>query len=346
MKKNINIIILGGDINALYIAVRCIDMGYNVTIIEKNKAYGNIKNNNYTVFNKNHYIYINLLKRFNVKYSKYIFDKNNILISFIMTIIKKSKIISKNVLLSLTFNALCEKILSKNTLKDFKNYINNFQGLTAFFDVINSVDFIEMFISEVCNDNIYKLDDNIEVLINRIIEYLTKKGAVFINNTKVKSFKYINKKFILNNIIYTGDILISTLSKKNLLKFTFWNDEQYNILNNISRYNFNTCDILKSLSIIDKDYIDKEYDNDINIRNDILHNLHIIYPINKVNNNDIYLWNIGINNIIIREKIKNLYNQYFLLCSNSYSKNSMFINYALETFDNNLQHLNKISNFI
>jgi hypothetical protein len=346
MKKNINIIILGGDINSLYIALRCIDIGYNVTIIEKKKNFGNIKNNNYTFFNKNHNIYINLLKRFNVKYSKYFFDKNNILLSFLMTIINKSKIIPKKVLLSLTFNALCEKILSKQSLKDFKNYTNSFQALTAYFDVINSVDFIEMFITEICNDNIYKLEDNIEILVSRITEYLIDKGALLINNTTVKSFKYINKKFILNNIIYTSDILISTISKKNLLKFTFWNDEQFNILNNVTQYNLNTIDILKSLSIIDNDYIDNDYENDINIRNNILNNLHIIYPINKNINNDIYLWNTGVNNIIIREKIKNLYNQYFLLCSNSYSKNSMFLNYNLEIFDNNLQHLNKISCFI
>lgn len=346
MKKNINIIILGGDINSLYIALRCIDIGYNVTIIEKKKNFGNIKNNNYTFFNKNHNIYINLLKRFNVKYSKYFFDKNNNLLSFLMTIINKSKIIPKKVLLSLTFNTLCEKILSKQRLKDFKNYTNSFQGLTSYFDVINSVDFIEMFITEVCNDNIYKLEDNIDILINRITEYLISKGTILINNTAVKSFKYINKKFILNNILYTSDILISTISKKNLLKFTFWNDEQYNILNNVTQYNLNTFDILKSLSIIDKDYIDNDYENDLKIRNDILNNLHIIYPINKQNNNDLYLWNTGINNIIVREKIKNLYNQYFLLCSNSYSKNSLFLNYSLEIFDNNLQHLNKISNFI
>jgi hypothetical protein len=346
MKKNINIIILGGDINGLYIAIRCIDMGYNVTIIEKKKKFGNIKNNNYTFFNKNHSIYINLLKRFNVKYSKYSFDKNNNLLSFLMTIINKSKIIPKKVLLSLTFNGLCEKILSKQLLKDFKNYTNSFQGLTAFFDVINSVDFIEMFITEICNDNIYKLDDKIEVLINRMTEYLINKGALLINNTNVKSFKYINKKFILNNIIYTSDILVSTISKKNLIKFTFWNDEQYNILNNITHYNFNTFDILKSLSIIHNDYIEDDYENDVNIRNNILNNLHIIYPINKQNNNELYLWNTNVNNIIIREKIKNLYNQYFLLCSNSYSKNSMFLNYGLEIFDNNIQHLNKISNYI
>lgn len=321
-------------------------MGYNVIVIEKKKKFGNIKNNNYTFFNKNHNIYINLLKRFNIKYSKHYFEKNNNLLSFIMTIINKSKIIPKKVLISLTFNGLCEKILSKQSLKDFKNYTNNYQGLTSFFDVINSIDFIEMFITEVCNEYIYKLDDNIELLINRITEYLLNKGVLLINNTNVKNFKYIKKKFILNNVIYTSDILISTISKKNLFKFTFWNDEQQAILNNITQYNFNIFDIFKSLSIINKDYIDSSYEYDINIRNNILNDIHIIYPINKFNNNDLYLWNPNINNIIIREKIKNIYNQCFLLCSNSYSKNNMFLNYGLEIFDNNIQQLNKISNII
>jgi hypothetical protein len=346
MKKNINIIILGGDINGLYIALRCIDLGYNVTIIEKKKKFGNIKNNNYTFFNKNHNIYINLLKRFNIKYSKYTYTKNNKLISLLMMIINKSKIISKKTLLSLSFNKLCEKILSKQLLKDFNEYIDNISGLKVFLDVINSIDFIDMFIAEIYNDNIYILDDGIEILINRITDYLVNKGVILINNTNIKNFKYINKKFILNNLIYTCDILFSTISKKNLFNFTFWNEEQYNLLNNISCYNLNTIDIFKSLSIIDNEYIDNNYKKDIKTRDLILNDIHIIYPIMKYTSNDLYLWNLGVNNVIIREKLKNIYNPYFFIVSDSYSKNSMFINYSFEMFDNNFQQLNKISNFL
>lgn len=339
MKKNI--IILGGDINGLYIGIKCIDMGYNVTIIDKKKSFGNIKNNNYTFFNKNHIIYINLLKRFNIKYSKYNNEKNTKLISLYNLIINKSKLIPKKILLSLSFNSLCEKILSKQNLKEFREYTNN---LSSFFNSINSIDFIEFFIYEFVNDNTYIIDNDIEILINRMTEYLLNKGALLINNTNIKNFKYINKKFILNNIIYTSDILISTLSKKNLLKFTFWNQEQFNILNSISVYKFNIIDIFKNMTIINKDYIDINEKNDMKIREEILKELHIIYPINKNKNNNIYLWNLGVNNVIIREKLKGLYNPYFFICGISYSKNSFFLNFALETFDNYLYSVNNYCN--
>jgi len=46
-----------------------------------------------------------------------------------------------------------------------------------------------------------------------------------------------------------------------------------------------------------------------------------------------YLWNYGINNIIIRDKIKHLFSHIFI-CSDSYSRNNFFVNYSLETFDN------------
>ena len=56
-----------------------------------------------------------------------------------------------------------------------------------------------------------------------------------------------------------------------------------------------------------------------------------------------YLWNVGINDIIIKEKIKQLFNHIYI-CSDSYSKNPFFANYTLETYDEiNSKLLNKLS---
>ena len=57
--------------------------------------------------------------------------------------------------------------------------------------------------------------------------------------------------------------------------------------------------------------------------------MNIVYPIKKYS---LYLWDIGINNIIIREKIKKLYNNIFI-CSDFHSKNIFFANYTLENYE-------------
>jgi hypothetical protein len=57
----------------------------------------------------------------------------------------------------------------------------------------------------------------------------------------------------------------------------------------------------------------------------------------------VYIWNNGINNVLVREKIKNMFNDKFIICSESFSKNNMFINYSLEYIDSALVKLIKFS---
>ena len=52
-----------------------------------------------------------------------------------------------------------------------------------------------------------------------------------------------------------------------------------------------------------------------------------------------YIWNININNVLVSEKIKHMYNERFLICSESFSKNNMFVNYSLEYVNNTLNTL-------
>ena len=66
--------------------------------------------------------------------------------------------------------------------------------------------------------------------------------------------------------------------------------------------------------------------------------MNIVYPIKK---SSLYLWNVGINNVIVKEKIKNLYNNIFI-CSDAYSKNIFFANYTLELYEEIQYKINNI----
>lgn len=164
--------------------------------------------------------------------------------------------------------------------------------------------------------------------------YITENGGKILYNTEIKNISYIKKKFNIytNNSILLCDILISTISKNNILKFKFWNKEQKNILTNTT----NTIEykIINSFinNFINNDN-DEGNDKDNDIKNIILYNFHIIYP-NMINKQSLNIWNRGYNNDIIREKIKNIYNNKFFICNDSYSKNNIFINYSLENIDN------------
>ena len=90
---NNNLIIAGCNFIGLYAAIKCLDNGYNVTIIEKHNSF-NDKKNNYRIFNKNHNFYINLLNKFSINYKKYVLKYNEITHKIISNIINKSKLIS------------------------------------------------------------------------------------------------------------------------------------------------------------------------------------------------------------------------------------------------------------
>ena len=119
--------------------------------------------------------------------------------------------------------------------------------------------------------------------------------------------------------IPTAKALILNLSKDNLLRFKFISKDNRRILNSVSKYNIDCNNIYNDNNII----------NEHNIQNHLINNLNIVYPIKKTS---LYLWNIGINNIIVREKIKNLYGNIFI-CNEAYSKNVFFANYTLELYE-------------
>ena len=344
-KNNLRITILGGNIVGLYAAIKCIEMGYNVAIVDKKCNFGTIRIDNFKYFNKNHYIYLNLLNKFHIKYSQIITNMNSRLQTIINHIISRAQFIPKKNLISQSFVNFSKNILTPYEYDILNNNIENFEHI---FSKLNTLDSINIFVNDI-NTNVeyYCLDDDIDILINKILEYLINNNVKFIHSN-IKDFRYINKQFLfydvaytndINNFVHSADILICTLSKKNLIHFKFWNKEQRLLLNSVFNYNIGVDDVNKIIC-------NKNVCND-DIQKHTLEHIHLVFPqvmckLSQSKNN-IYVWNIGINNIFIREKMKNLYNPYFVLCSESYAKNNFFINYTLETFDSNIQRIIKMS---
>jgi hypothetical protein len=181
-----------------------------------------------------------------------------------------------------------------------------------------------MFNNEInSNNEFFIVDEDCNVIIEKMLEYLYSKNVIIKFNTDVRDI-IIEPD---NNItliakyktIPTAKALILNLSKENLMRFKFISKDNRLILNSVSKYNIDCNNIYNDNNII----------NEHNIQNHLINNLNIVYPIKKTS---LYLWNVGINNIIVREKIKNLYGNIFI-CNEAYSKNVFFANYTLELYE-------------
>ena len=106
-----NIVIVGCNFSGLYSAIKCIDNGINVIIVEKNSMpFDEIIN--YKIFNKNHSYYIQLLNRLSIKYIRYNLNFNERILLIINNIINKAKHIPSKFLYMQTFDKLCYTLLS------------------------------------------------------------------------------------------------------------------------------------------------------------------------------------------------------------------------------------------
>jgi len=317
-----NIIVVGCNIIGLYSALRCADNGYKVSIVEK--LSGDKINNkdriNYRVFNKSHNIYMHLLNRFSIKYEKYILKYNEKTFNVLLSITNKSKLIPKKSLNTQSFVKFCRSILS---ITDYNILKNNLEAFEHIYSNISAMDALIMLTCDInATQEYFILIDDITVLVDKITAYLKTKNVEFFYNTEIREITQSN------NIVYSStrtntyisNILILAQSKNNLLKFNFLTKDQRKLLNNVSKYNID-CESI---------YSDKHLKNEYDIKTHLLDKLHIVCPIKK---HTMYLWNYGINNIIIRDKIKHMFSHIFI-CGDSYSRNNFFINYSFETFDN------------
>ena len=70
--------------------------------------------------------------------------------------------------------------------------------------------------------------------------YIHNKNGKIIYNNEIKTIKYIKRKFLVgttHQVMFTSDLLFTTMSRDNLLGFTFWSSEQKMLLNSVSIIN-------------------------------------------------------------------------------------------------------------
>ena len=330
-----NIIIVGCNIIGLYSALRCVDNGYKVAIVDKlepDKINTKYKNRiNYRVFNKSHHLYMLLLDRFSIKYDKYVLKYNKKTLNVIASIINKSKLIPNKSLNTQSFVKFCRSIL---TITDYNILKNNLEAYEHIYSNISAMDALIMFSCDIKVDHeYYILTDDISVLIERIVAYLKTKNVEIHYDTEIRDITQSNNVIYSSTRVNTflSKIIILALSKNNVLKFNFLTKEQKKLLGNVSKYNID-CESI---------YTDKYLKNEYDIKTHLLDNLHIVCPIKK---HTMYLWNYGVNNIIIRDKIKQMFPHIFI-CGDSYSRNNFFINYSLETFVDIYSKVNSKMNY-
>lgn len=317
-----NIIIVGCNIIGLYSALRCVDNGYRVSIIERlscDKLNSKFRNN-YRVFNKSHQLYIHLLNRFSIQYESYSLKYNERTTNVLTGILNKSKLIPKKSLNTQSFVKFCRSILS---ITDYNILKNNLEAFEHIYSNISAMDALVMLSCDIsAYQEYYILTDDFSLLIERMTAYLKTKNVEFLFNTEIRDITQSNNNIIYSTTrtnTYISTIIILAISKGNLQRFNFLTKEHRKLLNNVSKYNID-CESI---------YSDKHLKHEYDIKTHLLDKLHIVCPIKK---HSMYLWNYGINNIIIRDKIKHLFSHIFI-CGDSYSRNNFFINYSLETFD-------------
>lgn len=340
MKK---ICIIGNNLISLYNALKYNESNIEIHIYEKkNNIEYIITNDNYifSLFNDNHKSYINLLKKFNIKYDKIDLKYNEKLYNIINIVIEKNKLIPNNISNSYSFIELCKNFLSNN---DFE-YINNIANYNNILNYINGTDFINIINYDLAKKINYYYVNELEInkLINKILFELKKNNNINIfYNTKINKIYYnhCDNYFIINNNRY--NYVISTISKKNLIELNIWNNNQIKQLNSVLNVNmYNVKELIDILINLDNSIILNNYD--YNIKELLLNNLQIICPQLKNKNKKMSIWktneNIIDNNnihgkIMFREKIKFLYNKKFYLCNLGYSNNNIFINNVLDNID-------------
>lgn len=334
MKKSNNVIIIGCSIPSLYAGIKFLELGYKVTIIEKKNSYHPVSQaayHNFNLYNDNHKAYINLLKRYDTKGDKVTtiqFDDK--LYALINTIIQKSKHIPSNIVMTHTFTSLCKYLTPDTINNDLNTYENIFNGI---FNIMNASDCMNIFTQDLTNqvDYYYISNDTINELIVKMMKAFQSKNGKIIFSNEVKNIRFIKKKYVINtnmHHIFSCDIVMTTISKDNLTSFGFWNNEQKMLLNSVTAINSSIIS-----NMVNKLLIGNIEQNDNHIRDKLLDCMHIVYPLFTNKSKYIYIWNNGINNVIVREKIKNMYNDRFIICSEAFSKNNMFINYSLEYID-------------
>ena len=162
-----NIIIIGCNFSGLYSAMKCVDNGLDVIIVERNSSCCE-EIINYKIFNKQHVHYIQLLNRLSIKYNSYNLCFNEKLLFIINSVLQKAKHIPSKFLYMQTFDKLCYTLLSQSDYSYLKKNINKYDNI---YCNISALYGISMFNGEInSNNEFFIVDDDCNVIINKMLE--------------------------------------------------------------------------------------------------------------------------------------------------------------------------------
>jgi len=333
MNNKDNVVILGCSIMSLYMGIKLKDIGYDVSIIEKRRSDTPVSvssYNNCNIFKESHTLYINILKKYSIQYERIEKLKNNeIFNGFINLLLQRSRYVPDYVLVSHNVASLCSYL---RISKEYEVFFKNFKGCSSISKEMNSFDFVNIFKSDFSQVSKFYFVNNISLdnlLYKMITDFVNKKGNI-IFNTEVVNVKYLQKKFNLGtNMQYDikSNMLILCISQKNIKKFLHWNKEQLRFLDSVKPVYLNIVYdwLCKYLTIRNTESTVNKH-----IKNTLLNTFHIVHPVDeKKKPTTFYVWKPGVNKLHCMEKIKKLYNNKFIICSDSFSKNNMFIYYSL-----------------
>lgn len=251
-----HLMVIGGGIAGMYAALRYIEQGVSVTLVEKNyQLGGNIK----TVrvgdtlleagpgrFNKNHRLLLQLIQRYGLHLYEHqsgrefrpILDcKRQVLVDptpeWIQKVLSYSKKVHPSLLKNINFNQLCEMVLGFKTAKQL---IESF-GYNAEFLTLNAYSAVQIFKEDFVNKYpYYSCVEGLSELVKRMEQELIEKQVTILKNTEVHKIHMQKEHYsvrLTNGKTYDVDHIIFALPKSALMSMDFFNDYAKSLFNTV-----------------------------------------------------------------------------------------------------------------
>jgi len=248
--------VIGGGIAGMYTALRYIERGVLVTLVEKNyQLGGNIKTIQIgetlleagpSRFNKNHRLLLQLLQRYGLHIYEHksgrefrpILDcKRQVIIDptpeWIQKVLSYSKKVNSSLLKNITFNQLCEMVLGFKTAKQL---IESF-GYNAEFLTLNAYSAVQIFKEDFMNKYpYYSCVEGLSELVKRMEKELIEKQVTVLKNTEVHKINFKKEHYsihLTNGNTYEADHIIFALPKSALMSMDFFNDYAKSLFNTV-----------------------------------------------------------------------------------------------------------------
>lgn len=251
-----HLMVIGGGIAGMYAALRYIEKGVYVTLVEKNyKLGGNIK----TVqvgdilleagpgrFNKNHKLLLSLIQRYGLHTYEHSSGREfrpvldchpqvtkDPTSEWIHKVLTYSNKVQSKLLKRITFDQLCEMVLGFKTAKQL---IESF-GYNAEFLSLNAYSAVEIFKEDFVNKYpYYSCVEGLTELVIRMETDLVNKKVNILKNTLVDKIDVQKNQYsirLTNGQIYEADHIIFALPKSALMSMDFFNDYAKTLFNTV-----------------------------------------------------------------------------------------------------------------